>query len=289
MIRLGVTSPPWSKEAAGTGPLDGRAVRRTATRAPAPARAEGGGAWPSTASPSANGLQAVQGGRQEAREAVLPVRDAPRHDHVARRRGRDHRARGDLEVHDAIHRVDHAETPDQSGWLGKLYDEPADPGTISFVPRPDWYFYFLFYLLRIFKWPESVFLGTIGIPTIVLVLLIALPFIDVRRASGRPLQRPVAMVGGVLVDHLDGHAHLEGRDREGVARLRGARRRCRSGRRSRASRTTRPAIAGAKLFAQIGCLNCHTYLGAGGSNLGAPDLSAEGAKGQRRSASRSPT
>ena len=44
------------------------------------------------------GLQAVQGGRQGAREAVLPLRDAPRHDHVARRRDRDHRARGHLEV-----------------------------------------------------------------------------------------------------------------------------------------------------------------------------------------------
>ena len=32
----------------------------------------------------------------------------------------------------------------QAGWLGKLYDAPADPGTFSFVPRPDWYFYFLF-------------------------------------------------------------------------------------------------------------------------------------------------
>src|SRR5436309_8685885 len=36
--------------------------------------------------------------------------------------------------------------------LGPRYADKADPGTISFVPRPDWYFYFLFYLLRIFKW-----------------------------------------------------------------------------------------------------------------------------------------
>ena len=50
--------------------------------------------------------------------------------------------------------------------LGKVYDEKADPGTITFVPRPDWYFYFLFYLLRIFKWPDSVILGTVGIPTL---------------------------------------------------------------------------------------------------------------------------
>jgi mono/diheme cytochrome c family protein len=38
------------------------------------------------------------------------------------------------------------------------------------------------------------------------------------------------------------------------------------------------AVAGAKLFAVSGCLNCHTYLGDGGHNLGAPELTAEGAK-----------
>ena len=38
------------------------------------------------------------------------------------------------------------------------------------------------------------------------------------------------------------------------------------------------AIAGAKIFAQAGCMTCHTYKGAGSSNLGAPDLSEEGAK-----------
>ena len=130
-------------------------------------------------------------------------------------------------------------TSRQSGWLGKLYDDPADPGTISFVPRPDWYFYFLFYLLRIFKWPESVILGTIGIPTIALILLIALPFFD-RRASGGRSSRPVAMVAErPRRSSSMGVAHLQGRDREGVARHR-ARARCRTGPRSRASPTTRP-------------------------------------------------
>src|SRR4029079_16566977 len=86
----------------------------------------------------------------------------------------------------------------EPGWLGKLYDDPADPGTINFVPRPDWYFYFLFYLLRIFKWPESVLLGTIGIPTIALILLIALPFVDTRMER-RVVRRPVALVAAILV------------------------------------------------------------------------------------------
>jgi cytochrome c553 len=40
------------------------------------------------------------------------------------------------------------------------------------------------------------------------------------------------------------------------------------------------AVAGAEIFAAIGCLNCHTYLGAGTTNLGAPDLSSIGASGQ---------
>ena len=70
------------------------------------------------------------------------------------------------------------------GWLGPLYGDKADPGTTRSCPRPDWYFYFLFYLLRIFKWPESVILATVGIPTICLILLLVLPFVDLRPSGG---------------------------------------------------------------------------------------------------------
>src|SRR2546425_12743094 len=82
--------------------------------------------------------------------------------------------------------------------LGPPWAAKADPGTVSFVPRPDWYFYFLFYLLRIFKWPNSVILGTVGIPTILLIIMFLLPFVDVRRER-RLLRRPVAVVAAVLV------------------------------------------------------------------------------------------
>src|SRR5438046_8437196 len=86
--------------------------------------------------------------------------------------------------------------------LGPSLTAKADPGTTSFVPRPDWYFYFLFYLLRIFKWPNTVVLGTVGIPTIALLLLLVMPFIDLRRER-RLLRRPVAIVsvglGGLSV------------------------------------------------------------------------------------------
>ena len=146
---------------------------------------------------------------------------------------RDHRARVHLEVDGAT-----MTASDYTGWLGAVYTDKADPGTTNFVPRPDWYFYFLFYLLRIFKWPETVILGTIGIPTICLMLLIALPFVDLRterrllaapgRARRRDPRRP-----------LDGRAHVQGRDGEGVARERGRPGRAGLGADDRASRTTR--------------------------------------------------
>src|SRR4029077_17057422 len=82
--------------------------------------------------------------------------------------------------------------------LGPLIAPKAERDTTSFVPRPDWYFYFLFYLLRIFKWPDTVILATVGIPTILMVLLFALPFRDKSRER-RIGHRPVALVSAVLV------------------------------------------------------------------------------------------
>jgi mono/diheme cytochrome c family protein len=167
-------------------------------------------------------------------------------------------------------------TGTDAGWLGKLLDAPADPGTINFVPRPDWYFYFLFYLLRIFKWPETVILGTIGIPTILLVLLIAVPFIDVR-SERRLSRRPVAIIASILVVlsmgilTLQGATAKEALGSELVAKVP-------TWARAEGFTGNQKALAGAKLFAVSGCLNCHTYNGVGGQFPGAPNLTAEGAK-----------
>jgi mono/diheme cytochrome c family protein len=164
----------------------------------------------------------------------------------------------------------------EAGWLGKLYDKPADPGTINFVPRPDWYFYFLFYLLRVFKWPNSVILGTIGIPTIALVLLLAIPFIDTR-SERRLSRRPVAIIASILVVismgvlTYKGATAKEALGSELLAKVP-------SWAAKEHFTNNAQAVAGAKLFAVSGCLNCHTYNGLGSHNLGAPDLTAEGAK-----------
>ena len=170
------------------------------------------------------------------------------------------------------------EDPSSSGWLGKLYDEKADPGTTNFVPRPDWYFYFLFYLLRIFKWPESVILATVGIPTICLILLLVLPFIDLRMER-RLSRRPVAIVAAVLVIVSMGVLTYKGATaQEAIAsEVKAA---IPSWAQKQGFAGNKEALAGANLFAESGCTNCHTYLGTGSSNLGAPDLSNIGAQGK---------
>jgi ubiquinol-cytochrome c reductase cytochrome b subunit/menaquinol-cytochrome c reductase cytochrome b/c subunit len=89
--------------------------------------------------------------------------------------------------------------------LGAELGPKADPTTTTYVPRPEWYFFFLFELLRIIKPPQLVPIATIGVPTIAMVLLLLLPFYD-RGAERRPERRPVAMTAMILT--IFGMAYL---------------------------------------------------------------------------------
>jgi menaquinol-cytochrome c reductase cytochrome b/c subunit len=80
--------------------------------------------------------------------------------------------------------------------FGAELGEKADPTTTTYTPRPEWYFFFLFELLRVVKPPELVFMATVGIPTICLVLLLLLPFFD-RGPERNPLRRPIAVTAGI--------------------------------------------------------------------------------------------
>ena len=162
----------------------------------------------------------------------------------------------------------------EAGVLGPHFTEEADPGTTDFIPRPDWYFFFLFYLLRIFKWPESVILGTVGIPTILLILLIALPFLDLRRER-RLLRRPVAIVTVIVVVISMGVLTYKGATAEEALGSQlaeavpvWAERQGFEG--------NEVATQGGTLYAETGCAQCHVYLGVGSANLGAPELTAIG-------------
>ena len=151
-----------------------------------------------------------------------------------------------------------------AGILGPRYTEEADPGTTSFVPRPDWYFFFLFYLLRIFKWPETVILGTVGIPTILMILLFAVPFLD-RRRERRLVRRPVAVVASLLLIASMGILTYKGATAEEPGAEGGA---------ALLEANNLPEeeelVRGASLFAEAGRTSCHNYAGSGAAGPGPP-------------------
>ncbi len=73
----------------------------------------------------------------------------------------------------------------------------VNPTTTTYEPRPDWYFFFLFEVLRVMKnMPKFTDLATIGVPTLCMILLFLLPLYD--RGPERQIQRrPIALAAGL--------------------------------------------------------------------------------------------
>jgi ubiquinol-cytochrome c reductase cytochrome b subunit/menaquinol-cytochrome c reductase cytochrome b/c subunit len=136
----------------------------------------------------------------------------------------------------------------------------ADPTTTTYTPRPEWYFFFLFELLRVVKPPFFVFVATIGIPTLCLVMLLLLPFID-RNPERHPLKRPIATLTGIAVIAAMTYLTVEGA-------LAGA------------PTTIELAAApqyhkGRSVAASSGCLGCHR-IGDNGNGGPGPELTDVG-------------
>ena len=70
-------------------------------------------------------------------------------------------------------------------------EDVADPTNASYDPRPEWYFLFLFQLLKYFQGPLEI-VGTFVIPTVGMVLLLFLPFLD-RSERAVLWKRPLAL------------------------------------------------------------------------------------------------
>jgi len=137
----------------------------------------------------------------------------------------------------------------------------ADPTTTTYTPRPEWYFFFLFELLRVVKPPELVFLATIGIPTICLVLLLLLPFID-RSPERNPLRRPIATVAGIATIAAMTYLTILGAT---------------AGSPTEIDKPAPPGLKrGQEVMASSGCLGCHK-VGDNGNTLG-PNLTQIGDK-----------
>ncbi len=81
--------------------------------------------------------------------------------------------------------------------MGVPTEGRADPTDTSYVPRPEWYFLFLFQMLKYFpgnlEWVAAAIL-----PPLALLLILLLPLYD-RSPWRSPRRRPLAMLAGVVV------------------------------------------------------------------------------------------
>ncbi len=146
-------------------------------------------------------------------------------------------------------------------FLGAEQGPKADPTTTTYTPRPEWYFFFLFELLRVIKPAWLTPIATIGVPTIAMVLLFLLPFYD-RGPERNPLKRPIATAAGILT--IVSMAYLTFLGAE-------------AGPPTEIEMEVAPEFqAGKQVVASQGCLGCHK-IGVNGGTIG-PSLTEVGAR-----------
>ena len=81
-------------------------------------------------------------------------------------------------------------------FFGAPLEDRANPSDTTYTPRPEWYFLFLFQMLKYFPGKLEV-IGAIIIPSVLIVLLLVLPFIDkspLRHFRNRPYASLAALV-----------------------------------------------------------------------------------------------
>ncbi len=76
-----------------------------------------------------------------------------------------------------------------AAYLGAPLEARANPADTTYTPRPEWYFLFLFQLLKYFPGKLDV-VGVVLIPTIAIIVLFLLPLLD-RNTKRHFLDRPV--------------------------------------------------------------------------------------------------
>ena len=138
-------------------------------------------------------------------------------------------------------------------------EELADPNDQNYVPRPEWYFLFLFQALKLFPGNLEA-LGAIILPGLAVLFLFLLPFID-RGPERHPLDRPLWTCLGVAAMAVWGWLTWASFD---------------SPMANPAEEKNPLAGQGRRLYRELKCSYCHRVEGKGGTIGPELDKGAEG-------------
>jgi menaquinol-cytochrome c reductase cytochrome b/c subunit len=144
-------------------------------------------------------------------------------------------------------------------WIGVSQEPKADPSDSAYIPRPEWYFLFLFQMLKYF--PGKIeWLGTTIIPIIVVLALFLLPFFDRsprRFWKARPWAVSIMSVAVVGIVGLTILAVVSTPPQEVTGTIAGS--------------IPEQIIAGQDLYS-VNCTECHGADGEGGEIQGVEGL-----------------
>ena len=143
-------------------------------------------------------------------------------------------------------------------FLGVKAEPPADPSDASYIPRPEWYFLFLFQMLKYFP-GRLEWIGTTIVPALAVLLLFLLPFIDrspYRHWRKRKIALGIMAVAVLGIAGLTLMAVVETPPQEEVGAL---------------TSITEQVVAGQDLYA-VYCVECHGDEGQGGEIVGVEGL-----------------
>ena len=142
-------------------------------------------------------------------------------------------------------------------FIGVKPEPPADPNDASYIPRPEWYFLFLFQMLKYF--PGSIeWVGTAVVPALAVLALLLLPFYD--RSPVRYWRKRKLAMGamGVAVIGIVGLTILAAVSTPPQEEFSGA-------------SISDEIVAGQDLYS-IQCVECHGADGEGGEIVGVEGL-----------------
>jgi ubiquinol-cytochrome c reductase cytochrome b subunit len=142
----------------------------------------------------------------------------------------------------------------------------ADPTDTSYIPRPEWYFMFLFQMLKVFEGPLEV-VGTVILPTLAILALMLTPFIDrgkIVRVTRRTTAFGIVVLAGLGWGGLTAAAIRSTPPQTAASQIDFAGP-------TEWMQLSPVELAGIGVYRKENCETCHT-IGAAGATKSGPDL-----------------